>query len=229
MLKTAPVYTIENECQDCYKCVRHCHCKAIRIDNGKASVITENCVACGECVKVCPSHAKKIRSELPRLRQMLGSEKKLYASIAPSFTAFFPGTTIGQLAAALKKGDILMAMGNSDVPVGQYTQKILAYYELSEEELANAGVISYGSNVKEVTTQVSEGSVDCGVIYCTDAFSAGLTVKDSAAAEMCGQVIYPAAILNVSENQELAKDFLAFIQTDACMEIFEEVGFSRVQ
>ena len=137
--------------------------------------------------------------------------------------------TFDDLAAALKDGNILMAMGNSDVPVGQYTQKILAYYELSEEELANAGVISYGSNVKEVTTQVSEGSVDCGIIYCTDAFSAGLTVKDSATAEMCGQVIYPAAILNVSENQELAKEFLAFIQTDACMEIFEEVGFSRVQ
>lgn len=137
--------------------------------------------------------------------------------------------TFDDLAAALKDGNILMAMGNSDVPVGQYTQKILAYYELSEEELANAGVISYGSNVKEVTTQVTEGSVDCGVIYCTDAFSAGLTVKDSATAEMCGQVIYPAAILNVSENQELAKEFLAFIQTDACMEIFEEVGFSRVQ
>lgn len=103
MIKTAPVYTVENECQDCYKCVRHCHCKAIRIIDGKASVITENCVACGECVKVCPSHAKMIRSELARLRQMLGREQKLYASIAPSFTAFFPGTTIGQLAAALKK------------------------------------------------------------------------------------------------------------------------------
>lgn len=103
MIKTAPVYTIENECQDCYKCVRHCHCKAIRIVDGKASVIAENCVSCGECVKVCPSHAKKIRTELPRLRQMLGTNVKLFASIAPSFTAYFPGTTIGQLAAALKK------------------------------------------------------------------------------------------------------------------------------
>ncbi len=137
--------------------------------------------------------------------------------------------TFDDLAAALKNKEILMAMGNSDVPVGQYTQKILAYYELNEEELANAGVISYGSNVKEVTTQVSEGSVDCGVIYCTDAFSAGLQIKDFATAEMCGQVIYPAAVLKVSDHQELAKEFLAFIQTDACMEIFEEVGFSRVQ
>ena len=103
MIKTAPVYTTENECQDCYKCVRHCHCKAIRIVDGKASVIAENCVACGECVKVCPSHAKKIRTDLPRLRQLLGTNVKLYASIAPSFTAYFPGTTIGQLATALKK------------------------------------------------------------------------------------------------------------------------------
>ena len=137
--------------------------------------------------------------------------------------------TFDELAAALKNDNILMAMGNSDVPVGQYTQKILAYYGLEEKELASNGVVSYGSNVKEVTTQISEGSVDCGVIYCTDAFSTGLTIKDYATAEMCGQVIYPAAVLNVSENQELAKDFLVFIQTDACMEIFEEVGFSKVQ
>ncbi len=131
-------------------------------------------------------------------------------------------------AEALKNGEILMAMGNSDVPVGQYTQKILSYYELSEEELAAAGVISYGSNVKEVTTQVLEGSVDCGVIYCTDAYSAGLTIQDYAAAEMCGQVIYPAAVLKNSEHTEAAKEFLEFLQSDASMEIFEEVGFSRI-
>ena len=71
------------------------------------------------------------------------------------------------LAAALKDGDVLLAMGNSDVPVGQYTQRILTYYGLDEAALAAAGKITYGSNVKEVTTQVSEGSVDCGVIYCT--------------------------------------------------------------
>lgn len=137
--------------------------------------------------------------------------------------------TFDEWAEALKNGDILMAMGNSDVPVGQYTQKILEYYELSEEELAGAGVISYGSNVKEVTTQILEGSVDCGVIYCTDAFSAGLQVTDFATPQMCGQVIYPAAILKTSQNQEEAKAFLDFLQTDACMEIFESVGFSRVQ
>ena len=73
----------------------------------------------------------------------------------------------------LKSGDVFLAIGNSDVPVGQYTQKILAYYQLDEAALAAAGVITYGSNVKEVTTQVTEGSVDAGVVYCTDAYTGG--------------------------------------------------------
>ena len=131
-----------------------------------------------------------------------------------------------QLAELLKSGEVLMAMGNSDVPVGQYTQKILAYYELNEEELAAAGKITYGTNVKEVTTQVSEASVDCGIVYCTDAFSAGLTVADGATAEMCGQVIYPAAVLNVSTHPEAAQSFLDYLTTDEAMAVFEAVGFS---
>ena len=110
-----PVYTIENECQDCYKCVRHCHCKAIRIVNGKASVIPENCVACGECVKVCPAHAKKIRSDLARLKQLLEAGGNLQASIAPSFPAYFPGVSLEQIASALKK---LGFSGVSETAVG---------------------------------------------------------------------------------------------------------------
>ena len=132
------------------------------------------------------------------------------------------------LAEKLKAGSVLMAMGNSDVPVGQYTQKILAFYGLDEEKLAKDGVITYGTNVKEVTTQVTEASVDCGVVYCTDAFSAGLTPVDYATKEMCGQVIYPAAVLNVSKNQETAKEFLAYLQTDEAMKVFEAVGFAPV-
>ena len=133
------------------------------------------------------------------------------------------------MIAGLKDGSILLAMGNSDVPVGQYTQKILAYYELNEEELAKAGSITYGTNVKEVTTQVSEGAVDCGIIYCTDAFSAGLTVVDNATKEMCGQVIYPAAVLNVSTHKEEAQDFLDYLKTDEPMAVFEKVGFAAVE
>lgn len=133
-----------------------------------------------------------------------------------------------QLADLLKNGDVLMAMGNSDVPVGQYTQKILAYYGLDETTLANEGKITYGTNVKEVTTQISEASVDCGVIYETDAYSAGLTTVDSATPEMCGQVIYPAAVLKTAKNPDGAKKFLDYLQTDEAMKVFESVGFSAV-
>ena len=132
------------------------------------------------------------------------------------------------LAEHLKAQDILFCMGNSDVPVGQYTQKILAYYDLDEEALAAAGVITYGSNVKEVTTQIAEASVDAGVVYCTDAYSAGLTPVDEATKEMCGQVIYPAAVLKAAPNAEAAKEFLAYLQTDRAATVFEGVGFSAV-
>ena len=132
------------------------------------------------------------------------------------------------LKAGLEAGSIMLAMGNSDVPVGQYTQKILAFFGLDEEKLAQAGSITYGSNVKEVTTQVSEAAVDCGIIYATDAASAGLTVVDTATAEMCGQVIYPAAVLNVSKNPEAAQAFLDFLKGDAADAVFEAVGFTPV-
>lgn len=130
-----------------------------------------------------------------------------------------------QLAELLKSGNVMLAIGNSDVPVGQYTQKIFAYYGLDEAALTDC--LTYGNNVKEVTTQVSEASADCGIIYATDAYSAGLTVVDSATAEMCGQVIYPAAVLK-GEKEEAARAFLAYLETDAAMTVFERVGFSAV-
>lgn len=130
-----------------------------------------------------------------------------------------------QLAQLLKSGDVLLAIGNSDVPVGQYTQKIFAYYGLDEASMTDC--LTYGNNVKEVTTQVSEAAADCGIIYATDAFSAGLEVVDSATAEMCGQVIYPAAVLK-GEKEEAARAFLAYLETDAAMTVFERVGFSAV-
>ncbi len=130
------------------------------------------------------------------------------------------------LAARLADGTVFLGMGNSDVPVGQYTQKILAYYGLDETALADNGSITYGSNVKEVTTQVSEDTVDCGIIYATDAFSAGLTVVDTATAEMCGQVIYPAAVLNITGNEGAARSFLEYLTGPEASAVFESVGFS---
>ena len=128
-----------------------------------------------------------------------------------------------QLAELLKGGDVMLAIGNSDVPVGQYTRKIFNYYGIDETAVADK--LTYGNNVKEVTSQVSEGAADCGIIYATDACSAGLTVADSATAEMCGQVIYPAAVLK-GEKEEAAQAFLDYLQTSDAMAVFESVGFS---
>lgn len=133
------------------------------------------------------------------------------------------------LAELLKGGDILFAMGNADVPVGQYTQKILTYYGLDEASLAAEGKITYGTNVKEVTTQISEAAVDCGVVYCTDAFSAGLEIADYATAEMCGQVIYPAAVMKDAAHPDEAQSFLDYLGGDEAMAVFERVGFAPME
>ena len=117
-------------------------------------------------------------------------------------------------------------MGNADVPVGQYTQKIFTFFGIDEAAIASK--LTYGSNVKEVTTAVSEATADCGIIYATAAFSAGLTPVDTATAEMCGQVIYPAAVLNISQHQAEAQAFLDYLTTPEASAVFEAVGFTAL-
>ena len=127
--------------------------------------------------------------------------------------------------AALAKAE-LISLGNSDVPVGSYSLEILAHLGLDIAALESAGKVTYGSNVKEVTIQVSEGMADCGIIYETDAFSAGLTVVDTATKDMCKQVTYPVAVLRQSTNPEAAKAFLAYLKSAEAMAVFESVGFN---
>ena len=122
----------------------------------------------------------------------------------------------------------LLALGNEDVPVGQYSEEILTNLGMLDQ-LEQENKITYGSNVKEVTTQVSEAAADAGIIYATDAYSADLPVVAQADDTMCKQVIYPAAVLNISENQDAAEAFLDYLKTDDCMKVFEEVGFTAVK
>ncbi len=133
-----------------------------------------------------------------------------------------------ELAVRMGNGEGILAMGNADVPAGQYGSKILAYYGLAESELAAGGVITYSANVKEVTVQVQEAMVDCGIVYKTDAYSAGLVVVDTATPEMCGQVIYPAAVLKTSPEREAAVCFLAYLTTNTADAVFREVGFTPI-
>ncbi|MBQ7529825.1 molybdate ABC transporter substrate-binding protein [bacterium] len=119
----------------------------------------------------------------------------------------------------------LLCIGNEDVPVGAYSQEILKNLNIWEK-LQEAKKLTYGSNVKEVTTQVKEGTVDAGIIYATDAAAAGLTVVDKADDKLCFQVIYPAAIMKNTQNLQEAQEFMKFLQSKEAMDIFATVGFT---
>src|SRR5574344_3014538 len=89
----SPVYTEQTECQDCYKCIRRCPVKAIRVENGHAAVMGELCIACGRCVINCPAHAKQYRNDTSLVKQILKSKEKVIVSLAPSFLSEFPEYT----------------------------------------------------------------------------------------------------------------------------------------
>ena len=98
-----PLFTIKNDCQDCYKCVRECPVKAIKIEDNSAQIVPELCVACGKCYKVCPVRAKQDRNDVPRAKNMLVAGEKVYMSLAPSWIAEFDNVTKEQLLTAIEK------------------------------------------------------------------------------------------------------------------------------
>ena len=101
-MKQGIVYTLHNECQDCYKCVRRCPVKSIRVQDGHACILSDKCIVCGRCVAPCPSHAKRVRNDLDKVRQLINSGKSVYVSLAPSWRGSFSCTS-GQMVATLKK------------------------------------------------------------------------------------------------------------------------------
>lgn len=132
----------------------------------------------------------------------------------------------------------MIALGNSDVPVGSYSLQILKSLGLDITAIEKAGKVTYGSNVKEVTTQVDQDTVDCGIIYATDAYSAQtagskMEVVATATEDLCDKAIYPAAVMKTADSstakQDAAKAFLKFLRTDACSDIFTKVGFTIVK
>jgi iron only hydrogenase large subunit-like protein len=103
MEKLNPIYTQQRECQDCHKCIRECPVKAIRVEDGYARVVPQLCIMCGNCVLACPSSAKRVRDDLPSVKALLAGERKVIASLAPSFVAQFSDVRSAQLIHALKK------------------------------------------------------------------------------------------------------------------------------
>ena len=98
-----PIFTEKTQCQDCYKCVRQCPVKAIKVQNGSAAVIPERCIYCGTCVNVCPVGAKKVRDDLFMARLLLKRRARVVASLAPSYVSEFPGLAPAQMIHALKQ------------------------------------------------------------------------------------------------------------------------------
>ena len=124
----------------------------------------------------------------------------------------------------------LLCLGNEDVPVGSYSLEILDTLGIDIAQLEADGKVTYASNVSEVATQVKEGAVDAGIIYATDAFTYELTVVDEATADMCSQVIYPAAVMKSTSGEDAqaaAKAFLDYIRPDdAAVAVLEGVGLT---
>jgi molybdate transport system substrate-binding protein len=120
----------------------------------------------------------------------------------------------------------LIALGNESVPVGQYSQEIFEYLKGWSAVSAKA---SLGSNVKEVLSQVETASVDCGVVYSTDAATAkGVKVAASAPEGSHSPVVYPAAVLKASASPQAAKAFLDFLSAPKATGVFEKIGFQVI-
>ncbi|MGM9994477.1 MAG: [Fe-Fe] hydrogenase large subunit C-terminal domain-containing protein [Candidatus Avigastranaerophilus sp.] len=118
--KPYPVYTLKNECHDCYKCIRECHIKAIKIKNGSASVIDEKCIACGHCVRVCPQGAKRVRSDIDTVKMLILQQRNVYVSLAPSWAGVYsikPEKMIAVLKKLGFKGVSETALGAQEVSI----------------------------------------------------------------------------------------------------------------
>lgn len=97
------IFTVTANCQDCYRCVRVCPVKAIRVHEGQASIEEELCIKCGTCVRECPQNAKTIRGSLDLVKGFIISDQKIAASVAPSFATVFNGWRSTRFPAALRR------------------------------------------------------------------------------------------------------------------------------
>lgn len=138
-----PLYTIKNDCQDCYKCVRHCPVKAIKIEDNSAMIVPDLCIACGTCYKVCPAKAKQPRNDLTRAKHLIESGKEVYVSLAPSWITEFEGISKEQIIAAIRrlgfKGVSETALGAEEVSSNIANLLRSSYQQMQNQKTACTG------------------------------------------------------------------------------------------
>ena len=93
----------KSNCRNCHKCIRYCPVKSIRFSGNQANVISDECILCGECYVICPQSAKQIVDETEIAAVLLHDTTPVYASLAPSFAAYFEGVGIESMREGLKK------------------------------------------------------------------------------------------------------------------------------
>ena len=93
----------KSNCKNCYKCIRHCPVKSISFSGNQAHIVGDECILCGQCFVVCPQNAKEIVDGVELVRVLLSGEAPVYASVAPSFVAYFDGVGFCALSHALKE------------------------------------------------------------------------------------------------------------------------------
>jgi iron only hydrogenase large subunit-like protein/uncharacterized Fe-S cluster-containing protein len=97
------VFTNKARCRDCCRCVRVCPVKAIRVQDGQATVVGERCIACGTCIRECPQGAKSYRRDLEAVKEMVAASRPVAVSVAPSFAAFFRDWEYRRLPSVLRR------------------------------------------------------------------------------------------------------------------------------
>lgn len=104
----------KSNCKNCYKCIRQCPVKSIKFQNNQAHIIEDECILCGQCFVVCPQNAKEIRNDTGAVRELIAAGKPVYASVAPSFVANYPGATIAGMGQSPARAGLCGRLGDGN-------------------------------------------------------------------------------------------------------------------
>ena len=112
----------KSNCKNCYKCIRQCPVKSIKFQDNQAHIVEDECILCGQCFVVCPQNAKEIRNDTDAVKKLISTGRPVYASVAPSFVANYPGMSIAGMEKALKR---LGFAGAEETAVGATSVKTM--------------------------------------------------------------------------------------------------------